>query len=665
MTGAHHSATRAHGPAARALRGALLVPLVATFLVPVQSASAAEPATVVQPEAETAPIESAVDQIVVDVPAVEASGDLSTDGTAPEPSPTTGGDVAAEVVADEATADGLLETPVVETDEFALLGVTWPDGGDVTGLAPEVRVRTDGDWSEWIAVEPADDGPDAGTADAASSVRGGSEPLWVPGADAVQARFAATETGGPEDLRVELVQPGEGTSGASVTTSSGAGDAVVTTAGYRTAAATTAATSGALLAASSSAPQPSIVSRAGWGADESLRTYNAGCGTPEYSSGLVGAVVHHTANDNGSYGTPEQARALLRSIYAYHVRSRGWCDIGYNFVVDRWGYIYEGRAGGIDRPVKGVHAGGFNTGTVGVSMLGEFTSVGPSNEQRDAVARIIAWRLGAYGKAPQGRMQYHTLGGENSRFPAGTTVDLPVVFGHRDTAYTACPGNMGYAALDGIRARAQSLTSYTALIQALYIDLLGRGADPSGLQTWGDQLARGVSQAQLVATLTWSDEYIDRRVVQAYQTVLGRAPEPGGADHWRRVVRAGVVPLDDVPRYLMASPEMYAKGGGTDRGFVNVMYEQVLGRPAGAPEQAYWADQIPRAGREVVLTGIWVSYESARRRAAVYYRTFLGREPDPSGLETWTMILMGQGESAVRTGIAGSQEYLDRARSRF
>jgi len=165
----------------------------------------------------------------------------------------------------------------------------------------------------------------------------------------------------------------------------------------------------------------------------------------------VGAVVHHTAGSN-AYGSPAEAAAQIRNDQRYHIESRGWCDIGYNFLVDKWGNIYEGRAGSLTSPVIGVHAGGFNTATVGIAMLGTFGSAAPPAAMTDAVARIAAWRLAAYAVDPRGSMTYTTGGGENSRYPGGGVVALPTVFGHRDVAYTECPGNQGWAALAAVRS---------------------------------------------------------------------------------------------------------------------------------------------------------------------------------------------------------------------
>ncbi|MFS0700175.1 SpaA isopeptide-forming pilin-related protein, partial [Cellulomonas sp. 179-A 4D5 NHS] len=342
------------------------------------------------------------------------------------------GTAAGTVVADEPLGADRVETEVIESDGFSLVGLTWPEGADVSTLDPQVRTR-DGDvWSSWSSFEPADETPDPGTADAAGT-RDGTDAVWVGASDAVQVSFAATPTGGPDGLSVSLVDPGADPAG-SARTAAGEQGARIEQAGF----------------VAASAAVPGVVSRAEWGAPATTPC------APDSAQRLVGAVVHHSASTN-AYASQAEARAAIRGFYAYHTESRGWCDIGYNFLVDKWGTVYEGRAGSMTGAVIGVHAGGFNTGTMGVSMIGDYSSVTPSAATLEGVSSIIAWRLAAYGADPQGSMSYHTLGGENSKIPANTTISLPVVFAHRDVASTACPGQQGYAAMGQIRARAAEL----------------------------------------------------------------------------------------------------------------------------------------------------------------------------------------------------------------
>ena len=132
--------------------------------------------------------------------------------------------------------------------------------------------------------------------------------------------------------------------------------------------------------------KPAIVTRAGWSANESIVR-----DAPSYASRIGFAVVHHTAGARPT--SPAQSAAIVRGIQAYHVNSNGWDDIGYNFLVDPFGQVFEGRRGGITKNVVGAHAQGFNTGSVGVSLLGTYTSAGISKEARAALTGLLAWRL--------------------------------------------------------------------------------------------------------------------------------------------------------------------------------------------------------------------------------------------------------------------------------
>ncbi|WNB86314.1 DUF4214 domain-containing protein [Cellulomonas sp. ATA003] len=175
----------------------------------------------------------------------------------------------------------------------------------------------------------------------------------------------------------------------------------------------------------------------------------------------------------------------------------------------------------------------------------------------------------------------------------------------------------------------------------------------------------GVSQDELVGTLTRSDEYIRLRVAQAYREVLGREPEPAGAAGWLAAIRAGHATVDDAQRRFLDSAEFFQRSGGTPQGYVSRLYATVLGRTAGAAEVRHWTDQMARIGRGGVADSIWFSVEAARIRAGAYYGTFLQRQPDPAGRDGWARVLLTRGEGAVRQGIAGSAEYRQRAIARF
>ena len=160
-------------------------------------------------------------------------------------------------------------------------------------------------------------------------------------------------------------------------------------------------------------------------------------------------MVHHTAGSNDY--APEDSAEIIRAIYAYHTRTLGWCDIGYNALVDKYGQVFEGRAGGLTRGIMGSHAGGFNRNTWGVSMIGTFDDAPPPPIQLETVGRLLGWRLGLDRTDPRGTTQLVSAGGSFTHFPRGASLMLPSIIGHRDLDATECPGEQGYVALNEIR----------------------------------------------------------------------------------------------------------------------------------------------------------------------------------------------------------------------
>ncbi len=304
------------------------------------------------------------------------------------------------------------------TRPFELLGVVW-DGAPNALAGGSVRVRTrdavTGRWGAWHQLEAdAVDGPDAAT-------HGSTTPLWAGRSDGVAVDVHPGPAGLPRGLRVELVDPGQG----AVST----GDQTLP---ERPAA-----------PAAPAAPRPGIVTRAGWGADESIRESGF-----VYTGQVRVVFVHHTATAT-DYACSDAPR-VIRSIYQYHVQSNGWRDIGYNFLVDRCGTIYEGRAGGVDQPVFGAHTLGFNTNSSGVAAIGTYSSDDPTQEMQDGLAKIAAWKLGLTDRSAGGQAQL-TSGSDASRYPKGTVVNFDAISGHRDGFATECPGGALYAALPDIR----------------------------------------------------------------------------------------------------------------------------------------------------------------------------------------------------------------------
>ncbi len=343
------------------------------------------------------------------VPAADAPSSVTTaPGEAQGPAP---GGAAGSTQEDEpstAVPTGeRLETGTVEADPFVLIGAGYRSASATPG---QVRVRTDGAWGAWtpLEIEP-DHAADAGRAEAGRrgpADRTGapvSEPLWVDHGDAYQLDlpgdasgvevFLVRETGRPVELSPATVPLGDGP-------------------------------------ANEAAGEPGVRLRSSWGP----RPYR---GTPEVSPPLRRAIVHHTVNTN-SYSAG-QVPGLLRSIQAYHQDARGWDDIGYNFVIDRFGGIWEARAGGIRNPVVGAHAMNHNAGSVGVSFLGDATSSVTSAAVR-AYGQLIGWKL----------------------FLGGVRPGTANVIGHRDVGQTSCPGSALYNSLGQIRALARA--KYDALV---------------------------------------------------------------------------------------------------------------------------------------------------------------------------------------------------------
>lgn len=189
---------------------------------------------------------------------------------------------------------------------------------------------------------------------------------------------------------------------------------------------------------------PSVVSRSGWGANEGIR-----CGSPRDMGEIKAVTVHHTAGSNNY--SQAQANGIMRGIYTYHAQNLGWCDVGYNALVDKYGTIYEGRAGGLDKAIQGAHAGGFNTDTWGISMMGDYNSVAPPQVTLDSMSDMIGWRMSLDDVEPLSETTLTSSGFSGALYSAGTSVDLPAIFAHRDVGNTNCPGDVGYSRMDDIR----------------------------------------------------------------------------------------------------------------------------------------------------------------------------------------------------------------------
>jgi hypothetical protein len=303
---------------------------------------------------------------------------------------------------------------------FDLMGLRWKRGGH---LEAQVRARRrGGSWSPWLPLHTAaDHAPDG------AKPPSGTEPAYTGAADVFQLRLRGSASG----LKARFVRA------------------------QPTARAARHVTGRALRKAKArpkprahkaQSSQPAIISRSEWGGD-SVPPRAA----PEYGE-VQAAFVHHTVSSNDY--RPEDSAGIVLGIARYHRNSNGWNDIGYNFLVDQYGQVFEGRAGGIDQAVVGAQAQGYNSASTGIATIGTFTSVPFPEAGMDALARLIGWKLSLHGVPTQGQVTLTSRGGSSNRYPSGTPVTVERIPGHRDGDSTSCPGDTLYNQLPDLRTRA-------------------------------------------------------------------------------------------------------------------------------------------------------------------------------------------------------------------
>jgi N-acetylmuramoyl-L-alanine amidase/FlgD Ig-like domain len=312
---------------------------------------------------------------------------------------------------------------------FDLVGMHWKGSGTIRFRTQ----RSDGTWSRWnLSAPEADDLPDRGTAEAKRS-RGWhlGNPFWVGRSDRIQYRLG----GGIKKLLAFYVRsPLLGGTPQHVKPFA--------------------------------ANAPTIITRAEWGANEAIRR-NRKKG-PQIADNVHVAIVHHTAGTNNY--TRAQSAAIVRGIELYHVRGNGWDDIGYNFLVDKYGQVFEGRYGGIQKAVVGAHALGFNFGAVGVALIGNYNGAGLTAAARASLVSLLAWRLDVAHLDPLSQVSRVSAG--NPEYRKGTAVALRAISGHRDTYPTSCPGSNLYAQLPSI-ARQVAATGLPKIYSPIVIGGVG------------------------------------------------------------------------------------------------------------------------------------------------------------------------------------------------
>ncbi|EAP97508.1 hypothetical protein JNB_18598 [Janibacter sp. HTCC2649] len=306
------------------------------------------------------------------------------------------------------------------------VGVTW-SGATPRGVLQWRFLPTSGEVGTWSELPLDAHGPDAGSAEAAGARRA-SEPLLTTQPGSVELRVLGGDTARTTSLRVTVDEAGAAPVDAAPTSRSAtAPDATQGSQDSQSAA---------------GAAAPTILTRAAWGADESLRK-----GEPSYGA-VKGEVVHHTVNAN-TYAA-DQVPSIIRAIYDYHVNHNGWNDIGYNFLIDRFGRTWEGRYGGIARPVVGAHSPGVNSWTTSAAAIGTFTSSGTTvpTAITTAYTKLFAWKASLHQLDPDWTVN---LGGKTQRS----------ISGHRDNVETECPGAALYARIPAITTATSAATPNT------------------------------------------------------------------------------------------------------------------------------------------------------------------------------------------------------------
>lgn len=528
-----------------------------------------------------------------------------------------------------ATGDGPSRIAIDDPAQMAVLT------GVAEGSEFAVRSRNGGTWSDWVTVETDDDRPDGrpgeeGTATSESAVG----PIWL-GRDA--ERLEVLQLGGAaSQIEVELLDVR-------------ADDPVPV-----------AAASGPSMARGSTDPAsgpPFIAARASWATSEmTWQSHYAGCGSaPTINTELKAMVVHHTAGT--SEYSPADVPGIIRGTWYYHARTNGWCDLAYNFVVDRFGRLWEGRQGGVDKLVRGGHTYGHNSQTQGIVQLGHFDTASSPLVMNDATGRLIGWKLGRHGVDPKG---WTTLTNQSSSATSkglapGASIGVPTIIGHRDVGSTSCPGANTYARMGRIRDQAELAAHATALYRTFL------GATPNAATAGPYAVMAATSGVDATADeLVHSDRYAGLVVDDLYRRALGRTADASGRAYWIDVLRNGAT-VQDIGTSFYGSEEFFLRHGSADA-FVDALYRNLLHRAPDAAGLRYWTEALDR-GRATppdVAYGFYASIESRRDRVSQVYLWVLGRSPDGSGREYWAEQVAVDGDLSLAVHLSLSEEYVRR-----
>lgn len=213
----------------------------------------------------------------------------------------------------------------------------------------------------------------------------------------------------------------------------------------------------------------------------------------------------------------------------------------------------------------------------------------------------------------------------------------------------------------------QDIPGSREFVIAAYYDVLGRGPSEADVNYWSGRMASGMSRSSMAGIFNNSDEYRNFKIRQAYNMALARDPDPSGAAYWLSLMQSGAVSPEEAYSTFLGMDEMYnVRGGGTNSGYVTVMYEQLLDRGPDTGGLAYWVGQLDRGTkRKAVSESIWFSPEKYNVRVQDAFTLLLGRGASPSELEYWGGVARSGGTTGLRAALMSTDEYWNRADNRY
>ena len=354
-------------------------------------------------------------------------------------------------------SSGTVSEPIEAPADFTMLGFHWNDGSDP---AIAVRISEDGEvWSTWTPVPTQPDGgpePGSGERRRAAQSNSVSSPVWAGESRFLQYRTAQSAPG----MRIQLIntealakpaassgfidEPGDPIEDPDVdrprADEQAAGEEEAPPRRPRNEDEEPVKVKGKIA--------KQVIARKKWDRGNDCKPRRK-----SREGDFEGAIVHHTVNAN-DYSRNESADMVL-GICRFHRNGNGWDDIGYNFVVDKYGQIFEGRAGGLSRSNIGAHAVGFNEQTAGVANLGTFEKDEQSKDALKTEAALIEELGRIHDFKPDDKVKLVSGGGSGNRYPKGKKVKLNTISGHKDAGQTDCPGSKLYGQLKKLRKLAR------------------------------------------------------------------------------------------------------------------------------------------------------------------------------------------------------------------